>query len=853
MSPRALLYFYRRRLRVHALQELLAGLGVMIAVALAVGVLLANSSIAGSAGELVHALVGPASLQLRARAPDGFDERILERVQGLPGVTQTAPLLEVPASITGPHGARVTVGLAGARPSLALMDGLGHTLPLTTLTPGELGLTQAGAEQVGVSAHHGSRETVVSVDVRGRAVPLRVAAVLGSGDVGAALAGARLGIMPLSGLQSLAGLPGRITRVLVEVAPGHETQVRAELGAIAAGDLEVAAGDQDIGLLDLALGPSDQATSFFAVMAVLLGFLIALNAMLLTVPERRRAIVELRLLGADRAGAWRMVVFQSLCLGLGASLVGVGVGYVLSVGVLHLSTEYLAPGFTLSGHTVVGVGPLLLAFLCGVLATLLAAVVPLLGVLRRARALEPGSAEGSSTSSAGDALGGRMQLRLALGAILALALTTVGNALFPGVALLVGGGLALTCVLAVPVLFGLLLRLAYLVLDRFQRLGTLALALCGLRSVTLRSLALAATGAVALFGGVALGGASNDTLHGVDGFAHQYVGGAALWVDDPGDYQAVADFRSAGYIQRIASVRGVSGVRTFQGSFVTLGQRRLWITVRASGASSGILATQLVTGTPSTVAARLNAGGWIVLSQQLASERHLTPGDSLALPTPTGPHAYRIAALSTNFGWPPGVVMMSPADYDRDWQSSAPTALGVTLAPGVSPATARDAIARVLGPGSGLEVQTALEREVEIDTSVSAALSRLRYISTLMLLGAILALAAALASSIYQRRPLLSALRLAGATPGRLTVMMLIETMLTLVAGCLTGLFAGVYGEIIFDNYLRHISGLPVASVTANLRPLQLFGLVIAAVLVIVLIPGRRAARVPPTLALQER
>jgi putative ABC transport system permease protein len=391
------------------------------------------------------------------------------------------------------------------------------------------------------------------------------------------------------------------------------------------------------------------------------------------------------------------------------------------------------------------------------------------------------------------------------------------------------------------------------VLKRFQRLGTLALALCGLRSVTLRSLALAATGAVALFGGVALGGASNDVLHGIDRFTHQYVGGAAVWIDDPGDYQGVADFRSAGYAQRIASVPGVSGVRAFQGSFVTLGERRLWVTVRAPGASGGILATQLVTGTPGTAAARLDAGGWIVLSQQVASERHLTLGDSLVLPTPTGSHGYRIAGLSTNFGWAPGVVMMSPADYDRDWQSSTPTALAVTLAPGVSAMRARDAIARALGPGSGLRVQTAHERETEIDTSVSAALSRLRYISTLMLLGAILALAAALASSINQRRPLLSALRLAGATPQRLTGMLLIETTLTLGAGCLTGVFVGVYGEILIDNYLRRISGLPVSSFTANARPLQLFAAVIAAVLVIVVIPGRRAARVPPTLALQEQ
>ena len=71
MGGRMLVYFYRRRLRLHAVQELLAGVGVAVAVALVFAVLIANRSIGSSAGEVVHALIGPASLQLRARDADG--------------------------------------------------------------------------------------------------------------------------------------------------------------------------------------------------------------------------------------------------------------------------------------------------------------------------------------------------------------------------------------------------------------------------------------------------------------------------------------------------------------------------------------------------------------------------------------------------------------------------------------------------------------------------------------------------------------------------------------------------------------------------------------------------------------
>ena len=47
MGPYALAYLYRNRLRVHAAQELLAGLGVAVAVALVSATLIANASIAG--------------------------------------------------------------------------------------------------------------------------------------------------------------------------------------------------------------------------------------------------------------------------------------------------------------------------------------------------------------------------------------------------------------------------------------------------------------------------------------------------------------------------------------------------------------------------------------------------------------------------------------------------------------------------------------------------------------------------------------------------------------------------------------------------------------------------------------
>ena len=110
----------------------------------------------------------------------------------------------------------------------------------------------------------------------------------------------------------------------------------------------------------------------------------------------------------------------------------------------------------------------------------------------------------------------------------------------------------------------------------------------------------------------------------------------------------------------------------------------------------------------------------------------------------------------------------------------------------------------------------------------------------------------ALASAIWQRRVSLAELRLTGVTPARLRKLLLLESTLLLGAGCVTGAIVGVYGQAVIDGYLRNVTGFPIVTLTAGLRPLELLALVVAIVLVLVAVPGFLAARVAPTLALEE-
>src|ERR1700722_2716158 len=92
LGARALLYFYRRRLRAHAIQELLAGVGIAAAVALVLAASLAQGSIVDSTRPVLRAVIGPADLQVRSRGPTGFSEALLGEVEHTPGVERAAPL-----------------------------------------------------------------------------------------------------------------------------------------------------------------------------------------------------------------------------------------------------------------------------------------------------------------------------------------------------------------------------------------------------------------------------------------------------------------------------------------------------------------------------------------------------------------------------------------------------------------------------------------------------------------------------------------------------------------------------------------------------------------------------------------
>ncbi len=839
-----LLYFYRRRLQVHGLQELLAGLGIAVGVALIFSVQITNSSITGSAREIVRGLTGGASLQVSARGASGFDDGTLRRVRALPGVSHAAAILEQRATVAY-AGHRVAIDLVGLDLSLAELGGFaarhfqlgGLVVQHGLLLPTAVGAGLALPETSG-------RLPRVALDVRGRRMPVKVTAVLGNEAVGA-LSGAFIGVAPLDYAQAVTHLPHRISRLVVMPKPGQQRAVTAGLKRIAAGRLLVAPLDEETRALEQATGPISQSTGLFAAISGLVGVLFTFTAMLLTVPERRRFIADLRIMGYRRARVAQILGFQAIVLGVAASLVGLLAGYALSRIATQDPPGYLAFAFPLGSQRTIGWQELALSLGGGVLATCLAAAQPLLD-LRRGR---PVNSALSDRGEPGHGIAEHTARRLVLGALVLTGATTIALLIVPALTIVGVAAIAVAAVLTIPATFTIVLRAAEVPANRW-RLNALALAIRTLRATSMRSLALAATGAVAVFGSVAIEGAHQNLLHGLYGDYRGYVGTTDVWISQPGDDLALQPFDERGLSRRVMHVPGVRAVRSYGGGLLDLGGRRVWVIARSPGDRTMIPPHQILSGTLAGANARLRAGGWVTVSRQIADALGAKPRQTVLLPTPTGVIPYRLAATTTNLGWGPGAIIMNDDDYRSAWATDSPSALEVDLVRGANPVATSDAIRRALGSDSGLQVQTTAERAEHANGIARDGLVRLSQISTLLLIAAALAMASAMGAGIWQRRVALAQLRIMGWRPLKLWRALLLETGMVLGVGCLSGAVAGIYGHFLGDRWLALTTGYPAPFTFTGFQATQVCLLVGLAALVVTAIPGFLVSRTPARLGL---
>jgi putative ABC transport system permease protein len=839
VRPSNALHLYRVRLRARLLQECFALAGIAAGVALLFASQVSSSSLQSSVAGLSHGIAGKATLQLLARGPQGFPASELARVREIPGVRVAAPLLEAGANAIGPRGSE-SVELVGADPSLSRLGGaLVHD---TALSPfggiGAVVLPAPLSRSIGVSRF--GQE--VTFQIAGRTVQAPLYAQLGPRQIGR-LVDSPVAIAPLSFAQEMTGLHARLSRILVQPARGAEARVRSALQRLAAGRLNVEPTSYDGTLFAKAATASNQSSALFAMISALVGFLFAFNATLLTVPQRRRLIADLRRDGYTARTVIAVLLLDAVVLGAIACALGLALGDELSIHLFRSNPAFLSLAFAVGSARVVSWQSVALAVGGGMLAATVAVLSPLRDVLAR----NPLAA--ITTPLRRRKAGSPARLAMLGGVCLAAATAIVLNAprlAIPAMVLLVAA-LLLELPLALAATLALARRAAGAVTSVVPHVAVMELQAAGGRA-----LAVAATGAIAVFGSIAIQGAHGNLLAGLNQATGEANALADVWVSPAGSYNLLSTASFAPTEQsRLEHVPGVRTVRIYRSGLLDFGERRVLVSAPPSQADPLLPTGQIEQGNAVEASARVRAGGWLVLSRAMAAEHHLHVGQAFTLPSPD-PTRFRVAALSNNLGWAPGAIVMSAADYARAWGSDEASAFIVLLDPGVSPTRAARAIDRALGPLSGLTAQTAAHRAALQSALSRAALARLTQIATLILVVAVLAMAAAMGAMIWQRRPQLAKLKLEGIPRASLWHTMLLESLLLLAAGCLTGAIFGVYGQQMADRALASVIDFPILHTVTAQSSLGSVALVIATATAILAIPGYLAASVPAALALQD-
>ena len=828
------LTLYRVRLRRRWFQELLAVLGIASGVALLYATQVASTSLSGPVRAVNGGLVGHSQLQLLARGGIGMPEAMYDRVVALPGVRRAAPILQLSGNLVGPRGQR-GVTLFGADPRIVRLRG--------NLLKGFTSRDAAEQETVVIPSPTARAIGVgvgddVRVQLAGRSYTVPVV-VAGRGQIGA-LVNTSLSLSPLTYLQRLAHLPHVVTRILVEADPGRVAEVRRGLQRLAGGTVDVRPADYEVKLFDQAASPTSRASTLFSVLSALVGWMFAVCALLVTAAERRKLAVQQREQGFAPSATLATLLVDAAVIGVVGSIVGLTAGELISRHGFSSDVSFLSGAFPIGDQRVVTWQSVAIAVVGGMLAAAVGVLAPVRDVV---------AASLPRVRRAGHRSRPAHRRRWPLVGVACLAGSIAITFAAPDAAILGLVLLGLALVLLLPLFVDWAIAALGWSNRRGRSIVSVVLALQQLHEARWRprALAIAATGAIAVFGATALQGARENLQAGLDDLVRGMADVSAVWVAPLGAGSATGTATLEPTLAgRLAQVPGVGGVGLYRAGLLDIDGRRAWVIGEPRDVARPIPPHQILEGDARLATARVRAGGWATVSRALAKDLDLHLGDRFTLPAPVST-PLRVAAITTNLGWPGGAFLVNADEYARAWTSQDIAAFHVRAAPGANVADMERAVRAALGPRSPLRVESAGQRARRQSAVARDGLSRLQQIVGLTLLAAVLAMSAAMIGLLWQHRPSVAERKQHGLGSGLIWRSLVMEIVVLFGTGTLAGAVFGLFGQVLCTRGVQVLTGFPVMHGLRLGAAASITGLVIAASCLIVIVPGYLVSRARPS------
>jgi putative ABC transport system permease protein len=772
-------------------------LAVALGVAIALSVDLANSTAVASFASSVNIISNHINLQVLG-VGRGFDERTILRVQNVPGVLYANPAIEDSLTV-------------GARPGDAFSGEILRVLGIDMLrpVPGSSGIfSTPGDVATGTSAPdpwllvngHGAfisarvaakyrwqPGSIISALAGDRSVDLRVAAILPPSVAGV---DSSVVFVDIATAQEIFGKVGRLDRIDCIVDPAQLATTIAAVRRVLPPGVRAIEPKVRTGEIQRMLRSFELNLAALSYIALLVGMYLIYNTVAISVVQRRPEIGTLRALGVKRAQILRTFLAEGALFGVVGSIFGVAIGSVLatfSVAAVSrtVDTLYVASH---ADHVIYDPVVLLKAFLIGVAAAVVAALVPALEAARTPPAITM-RAQGYERRLTG------LAPRAAIFGVGLLLLGWACTFMPPiGDVPLFGYAAGLLIIFAgslfAPLLIAGLARLARALLVSRSAAGEIAAANLGSspvrNSVAVASLmiAIAMTVAVAILIGsfrTTVVAWANDTLK-----ADLFVRPMGL-----GDASSDATFSPnvARTIARLPGVASIDVIREisipFRGRITSLAATNL------ADFASRRTVRYIGRVDEATLQHGLPGSDDVLISEPFATKFSLDTGDRFTLDTPSGTTTFSVAAVYNDYSSDAGVVLMDLATFRRLYRDPSLTSLAVYARPGTDLVALRNDIERSVLP-LRVDTQTTRELRALVITIFDRTFAITYALYVISITIAVLGVVSTLFALVLERRREIGLLRYLGLRTRDVRRMVYFEAAFIGLLGGISGVIVGV-------------------------------------------------------------
>ena len=820
--------------RKHVLRTMLTIAGIVLGVAVFVGMHTANQSVLYAFASTVDRIAGKTELQITA-GETGFEEDVLEKAQSAASVRVAVPAIEavVDTNLAGQGNLLVLgVDMTGDRSlrdyDLDSADESAIDDPLVFLAqPDSIILTKQFTEK----NHLAVNDTIALGTVLGQR-KFTIRGVMKTGGMTSAFGG-NLAIMDVYAAQRMFGRGRTFDRVDIGIKPGHTiVEAEQELQALLGNGFQIEPPSGRGQQFEAMLSAYSMMVNISSLFALFIGMFIIYNSFAIAVTQRRSEIGILRALGATRAQIRWLFLGESAVTGVIGSIGGLMFGALIARGIAASIGTLIGDVYGVAQHADdVSTSPALLAtaLAIGIATSIVAALIPARNAARvdPVQALQKGKYQSLSASE------NRWRLVLAaIGGVL-----SAGCLVFSEVrgAFYLGYGLAIAVALLLSPILSVALARALRPLLKWIRPVEGALAADSLIQAPRRTSASVAAVMLSLALVVAFAGMARASYDSIIGWMEIALNPDLFVMPSQSIVIRTIRFPESMY-KELAAVEGVERVQAVRDARIVFRKTPIMVVavdVKSVSETAGRAPTE---GNAEDMYRRTAAGEALMVSDNLAQLQHLHVGDILEVPAPYGTIRLPISGVILDYSDQQGAVLMDRTLFQKYWHDDTVNVFRVYLKPGVQMPDVRQRILEQYAGRRQVFVLTNAELKGYILKITDQWFGLTSVQIAVAVLVAILGIVNTLTVSITDRRRELGVLQAVGGLHGQIRRTIWIEALAIGTLGLILGFALGAINlYYILQIVQRDIAGMRLdylfpTTVVAALIPTILISAFIAAI-----------------------